>query len=290
MIEMVTIAGDGAGALVLYKGLIPCVKKIFIHTNTCEIFKNMRKVDEFTNELLYSPTKTVICSAYAPIIDTETLREKEFLNIHYAPLPKYRGMHPIVWGIINNENYLGWTLHKMDQWIDSGPIIYQYKVKNDYKSSSIDYMNLFHRKVQETIGATLLNYLTGKIRPTPQDKKEATWGIKRNLLDCRVNFSYTHKEIVNLFRALVEPYPLPFIEKDGVKYFIKKYKLHNQNIKSLTLGTITNIDDEGVWIKVSDGYLVAQELCNNKGEVINRTPFKIGTRLDKCIQSNVLTK
>ncbi len=51
------------------------------------------------------------------------------INIHSAPLPKYRGMMPNFWTLYNNEEYAWVTIHKMVDKLDDGPIILQDKFK-----------------------------------------------------------------------------------------------------------------------------------------------------------------
>ena len=48
-----------------------------------------------------------------------------FLNLHNSPLPKYRGMRPINWALENEEMTHGVTLHKIENGIDTGPILGQ---------------------------------------------------------------------------------------------------------------------------------------------------------------------
>lgn len=45
------------------------------------------------------------------------------LNLHLGPLPRYRGVAPIAWALINGEATTGVTLHHIEVGIDSGPII-----------------------------------------------------------------------------------------------------------------------------------------------------------------------
>jgi methionyl-tRNA formyltransferase len=47
------------------------------------------------------------------------------LNVHPAPLPKYRGPSPIPWGIRNGDPYMGLTVHRMTERIDAGPVLAQ---------------------------------------------------------------------------------------------------------------------------------------------------------------------
>lgn len=45
------------------------------------------------------------------------------INLHNAPLPKYRGVRPINWALKNNEKYHGVTIHKIYPGIDNGAIL-----------------------------------------------------------------------------------------------------------------------------------------------------------------------
>jgi len=47
------------------------------------------------------------------------------LNLHNAPLPRYRGVSPINWALKNKEVRHGVTIHEIDVEIDHGPIYTQ---------------------------------------------------------------------------------------------------------------------------------------------------------------------
>lgn len=47
------------------------------------------------------------------------------MNIHNAPLPKYRGVSPINWALKNCERQHGVTIHEISPGIDDGPIVGQ---------------------------------------------------------------------------------------------------------------------------------------------------------------------
>ncbi len=44
-------------------------------------------------------------------------------NLHFGSLPRYRGVAPIAWAIINGERSTGVTLHRIDPGVDSGAIL-----------------------------------------------------------------------------------------------------------------------------------------------------------------------
>lgn len=47
------------------------------------------------------------------------------LNLHTGLLPKYRGLMPTFWAMLNNENKIGISIFEVDEGIDSGPILIQ---------------------------------------------------------------------------------------------------------------------------------------------------------------------
>src|SRR3989344_5379890 len=50
------------------------------------------------------------------------------INLHPALLPKQGGCFPTMWSIIEGDRITGYTLHKIDAGIDSGPIFVQTEV------------------------------------------------------------------------------------------------------------------------------------------------------------------
>jgi methionyl-tRNA formyltransferase len=73
----------------------------------------------------------LIISVAAPVIfkkDIIQLPTYGCMNIHHAPLPKYRGMMPNFWQMYNNEKRVGMTIHEINPKIDDGRIILQKEV------------------------------------------------------------------------------------------------------------------------------------------------------------------
>lgn len=47
------------------------------------------------------------------------------VNVHSSVLPKYRGPAPVLWAIRNGDPDIGFTVHRMDEDFDTGPILAQ---------------------------------------------------------------------------------------------------------------------------------------------------------------------
>jgi methionyl-tRNA formyltransferase len=50
------------------------------------------------------------------------------INIHHNILPQFRGAQSIIWNIFEGMLETGYAIHQIDQHIDSGKIIYEYKM------------------------------------------------------------------------------------------------------------------------------------------------------------------
>jgi len=97
------------------------------------------------------------------------------LNLHNAPLPKYRGVRPINWALKNGEEYHGVTIHRMTPNIDNGPIYAQARFRIDAA----------HDEVRDVYGQCLVHgwelFLDlmaidlDALMPVPQNEAEATY-------------------------------------------------------------------------------------------------------------------
>jgi methionyl-tRNA formyltransferase len=59
------------------------------------------------------------------------------INVHHAPLPRYRGMLPSFWQLYHGEKEAGITIHRIDEGIDTGDIIVQHSLPI-YPKESLD--------------------------------------------------------------------------------------------------------------------------------------------------------
>lgn len=86
--------------------------------------------NESINLLNECKTEIVISILGNEIFKKKILNEFKYgcINLHTSLLPKYRGVMPSFWVLKNNEKYTGVSVFKIDEGIDTGPIILQKKV------------------------------------------------------------------------------------------------------------------------------------------------------------------
>jgi methionyl-tRNA formyltransferase len=96
------------------------------------------------------------------------------LNIHNAPLPRYRGVSPINWALKNGESEHGVTIHEITPGIDDGPIVSQLRYSIYPETDEVE--DVYRRAL--AYGWTLFEQtmpLLDSIAARPQDDAAATY-------------------------------------------------------------------------------------------------------------------
>ncbi|WP_329310424.1 methionyl-tRNA formyltransferase [Streptomyces sp. NBC_01262] len=137
------------------------------------------------------------------------------LNVHDSLLPAYAGFSPIIWALINGEERVGVTAHRMDPELDAGEILLQRSVAVGPADTATD---LFHRTV-DLIGPIVTESLdliaSGEARWQPQDRSRASFFHKRSIEDSRIDWTWSAEELERLIRAQSDPYPNAFTHHRG---------------------------------------------------------------------------
>lgn len=279
----ILLCGEGHGALSAYEGLLKEGLQFDVLTLDAKIHEKMKsdglKAAESLVGWIQSSSDVVLSSAYRPVIPASTLKKCRFLNVHYALFPKYRGLHSIVWALLNGEKEIGITIHEINELVDAGPIVFQKPVPVQ-NHTSWQLMEMCDHQLKDIVGPVVRAYATGELKGVPQDESKATFVAKRNQEDCRVNWKTWDAEYFErALRALVLPYPRPFFEHKGVKYEISKAQVVRRNYHEIP-GHVVYRDLNSVWIKLTDGLLQVFELSLDGKGVSPLEIFKMpGARL-----------
>lgn len=176
-----------------------------------------------------------VLAAYGEIIPKFVIGHFKFgiLNIHPSLLPNWRGASPVQASIINGDEITGVTIIKLDEKLDHGPIISQFKEKVlDTDTSESLRKRLFERSA--AVLATLLPaYFAGKIKPRDQDHKKATFTRQIKKDDAFIDPKIINASLKG--QALKKWWEIPFMKtKDsqaslspkGKALLIKDFTIH----------------------------------------------------------------
>ena len=187
-------------------------------------------------------------------------------NLHASLLPQYRGAAPINWAIINGEKETGITTFLLNHEIDKGAIIGQ-AVEPILPEDNIGtlYDKLMTRGCDLVVD-TVERIATGDYTPIEQMHiDEATLKPAPKIFkeDCRIDWSWEGKRIVNFVRGL-SPYPAAWTamyldgeEKGSAKIFHVTFtpKEHNE-----PTGTIRTDAKGTLEVACADGWILIHEL------------------------------
>ena len=180
--------------------------------------RSRREVEDLVLSL--RPDATVI-SSYNRLLGPAVLEACPVFNVHYAPLPRYRGNAPVNWALLNDENETAITVHRVTTGLDDGPILYQETVPigtEDNATTLFERLNAIQRR---ELGPAVQRGLSGW-PGIPQDHAKATYGCPRNPEDGEIDWRRPAAEIDQLTRALTPPFPGAFTHHQGTTLVVHR--------------------------------------------------------------------
>jgi len=96
------------------------------------------------------------------------------INAHSSLLPRHRGPDPIFWTYFHDDRETGITIHRLDNGIDSGPILAQGRIDVARGMAGIDLYLTLARMGGAALRETVGRMTGGPVIETPQGDEEAT--------------------------------------------------------------------------------------------------------------------
>lgn len=195
------------------------------HTN---IIFHARTKDDLTEVARLkheNPDAFGILASFGVLIKSDLLQLFEpegILNLHPSLLPQYRGASPIESAILAGDTDFSYSIMKLAQAMDAGPIYHQ----ETFTNLPLDKASIYQTLAEN--GATwLANHLSEvrQLQPTSQDDTKATYTTKldKSLSDLRPA-DYSAAEILRQIIAY-QNFPKPKYEFFGKKCIILKAHL-----------------------------------------------------------------
>ena len=166
------------------------------------------KVTLATMEQMYEIEDLVFLSTeFDRIIHPHLFKTKNLYNIHFSLLPAYKGCYPSVWPILNGEEYVGVTLHKMEAGIDTGDIIAQKKLRLSPKETSYILYHKFIEKGTSLVNKHVDSLISYRFRSHPQPAKGSTYYSQRSIdyANLKIDLNVTAAQLDRQIRAFYFP-------------------------------------------------------------------------------------
>lgn len=234
--------------------------------------------DYVYERLSYLRPDLIITVAYGGFLKKKILRLPVHgcINLHPSLLPKYRGSSPVNYTLFNNDEITGNSVIRMVSKMDSGPIIYQSRLKVKEEDNATTLLNKLSIQGSEDILKVLEFITKKKIQEVPQNDKEATYSRKISKEDTIINWGDKAVRINCKIRGLS-------YDPGAVTYFrgnrMKILKTSVLNCKSeQEPGTITN-NQSDLCVATGDNDLMVSVLQPAGKKFMNSREFLLGARV-----------
>lgn len=169
----------------------------------------------------------VVISSYSRLLGAGLIAMRPFINVHYSPLPAYRGRANVNWAIINDEPSAAISIHTVVCGLDAGNLLFQRLIPIPGHATVSDLYGELNRIQKEHLGPTVCRFLSG-YEGVPQSQADASYCCTRVPADGEIDWKNPTRAIYNLVRALQPPYPYAYSHIDCREFSI----VHAQPVAS----------------------------------------------------------
>ena len=205
------------------------------------------------------------------------------LNIHASLLPKYRGAAPIHWAILNNEAITGLTAMRMDEGMDTGPVLLQEEVPILANETA----GQLHDRLALLSGDFLIRTLDGlvenRLKERPQDDAEATYTAKIDRQMSLVRWDQPAETLSALIRAL-DPWPGAFTTYQGKEIKLFSSQVVDREGLEGVPGRVLGHSEGTLVVETGKGIINIRELQVPGKKRLAATDFLRGFPLDKGVK------
>ena len=221
----------------LNKKIINEVTKTKINFN---LIKNLKSKIIY-NHLKYKTDLSIICG-FPHILNKKLINLCNYgiLNCHAGKLPQYRGGSPLNWQMINGEKYIGISVIKIDEGIDTGEIVEEKKFKLLKKYNIKDVHQIANKKFPILVYNSVKKIVIGK-KLKKQKNKYSGYYHQRTIKDSKINFKKINSKELDFFtRALNDPYPNAYFYFKNKIIKVQKIKYKKINLKPGEIRIVDN--------------------------------------------------
>ncbi|MFH1662169.1 MAG: methionyl-tRNA formyltransferase [Candidatus Falkowbacteria bacterium] len=190
-------------------------------------------------------TDLIVVVAYSQLIPEKILNMPKYgcINVHGSLLPKYRGASVIAAPILNGDKYTGATIMKMDKGLDTGPILAQNKIEIKPNDTAGTVYEKLSKSSAPLLIDTLEKYISGKIKPKPQDNSKSNYCKIITKKDGKIDWEKPADFLERFVRAM-SPWPSAHTKWNEKKIKIIETEHETIKINSYKTGEIFLHDEK----------------------------------------------
>jgi methionyl-tRNA formyltransferase len=235
----------------------------------------------------------ILAANYPKLVPARYLERLPCLNTHWSLLPRWRGVHPTAWALINGDEKIGLSVHLMARDFDVGPVLAQRSIS----MSPVLTLELLHQQLADLQAIAVLEVLeryraTGRFEGQIQDESQATYVPQRMPEDGLIDWSWPAARIAGLVKALPPPkYPGAFTHLGSRKLIIADACVVDCPVYFATVGQVVRVLATGeAWVKAGDKCLAVRTVALASDDLVlpARKLLKRGAKLGLDLTQEVL--
>ena len=242
------------------KSVVKTPVKILAEEWNIPVFQPVRvRTPEAVARLREEKADLIVVAAFGQILSKEILDLPPYgcVNVHTSLLPMYRGAAPIQWVILNGEKYSGVTIMKMDEGLDTGPILLQEKLELDPKETG----ESLYDKLSLMGGKLLLKAIeglqAGTLTPVPQEGENCYASmLKKEMGD--IDWTWSAEKTERFVRGL-NSWPSAYTRYQG-----KILKIWDADViaeeSGAAPGTVVRTDKAAIYVACGQETLALKEV------------------------------
>ena len=217
--------------------------------------------DSFCDLMKQMAPDILIVVAFGQILRRCLLDIPKFgaINIHASLLPKYRGAAPIQWAVLNNESVTGLTVMRMDEGLDTGPMLFQEELMIGENETA----GQLHDRLASLSGDLMvrsLEKMAGKpIEEIPQDSSLSSYASKIGRDISLIDWTMDAEQISAQIRGL-DPKPGAYTRLSGKEIKLFSPGIINKDIQTAVPGKVSIKNKEGLFVETGNGLIEIKEV------------------------------
>jgi methionyl-tRNA formyltransferase len=196
-----------------------------------------------------------------------------FLNLHPSLLPRHRGATPIAGAILAGDIETGVTLFRMDEGLDTGPILDQVRLPLGPEAVADEVEAIAAGHAAELLARDLPRWLAGELAPSPQDAAAATLTRPFRREDGRLDPKLPAELLERRVRALA-PWPGTFLESPGARVSVTRAAVAASEPADRPGHLVA--DGRGLALATSEGRLRLLEVRPAGGRTMTGAELRLG--------------
>lgn len=198
------------------------------------------------------------------------------LNIHPSLLPRHRGAAPVVGTILAGDAVAGVSVMRMDEGLDTGPVLAQRKIPLDGTEVTPELEERLAEIGAELLLEVLPGWLAGTVAARPQPDAGATLTRMLRREDGRLDPAKPAEQLERMVRAY-QPWPGTFLEHDGTRLKVWTASVLGQDV-AVEPGAII-LTEGTLGLGTVQGVLRLDEVQPAGGRRMSGAEYRRGKRL-----------